>query len=323
MKKLFIFIAVCALGLTLLFFRSPQIGTGIKIGIVLPIQHDALDDIVAGFESELLSLMKDLPFTIEIANALGDINLQRSAISKFLNEKVDLLVPVTTATAQMSLQLAAQHSSILFLAADIPANSATARDAPNLMGVNDEISVARQLNFIQATIPEIQYISIIYSSSDKVFKDVKEFAKLAQREGIVVQQLMIQNLSELYTVSQRLSSKSQALFILKDNIVASGISALVNQANKLKIPFISSDEGTVKNGAAYALGVVEADIGKQGARIAAAYLRGDSIEGGRIQQLGNISVFINKSACGRQGILPSQITQSAENLALTVHEIGG
>ena len=51
----------------------------------------------------------------------------------------------------------------------------------------------------------------------------------------------------------------------------------MQQANERKIPLITSDEGSNKNGGAFAIGVIEADIGRQGAKMAAELLLQGSV----------------------------------------------
>ena len=129
---------------------------------------------------------------------------------------------------------------------------------------------------------------------------------------------MVQNVADLYTVSSRIESDAQAIFILKDNLVASGISTLVQQANERKIPLITSDEGSNKNGGAFAIGVIEADIGRQGAKMAAELLMQGSVNGDRIQNLRRILVFINKEACKSQGVDVNNVVNAAALLKLEV-----
>lgn len=311
MNKIF-WLLLAALLFALWFFY-PQKNTQeehIKIGIVVPLQHAALEDITNGFKQEILSILGEQKVSIHVQNALGDINLQKSALNKFINDKVNLLVTVATGTTQMAINLASKEQAILFLAANVAPGSKTALARPGLMGVVDEIAPIKQLKFIRAALPDLKKVTVIYSSSDKMPDDAALFSEACKQEGLHVQQLMIQNLSELYTVASRIEQDSEAIIILKDNMVASGIEALIQQAEKLKIPLITSDEGTNAKGGAFALGVVEADVGRQGARIAADYFAKKNISK-PIEYLDKISVFINLKACEKQGVNPDNIIKAA------------
>lgn len=300
------------------FYPKKNNDNTIRIGIVLPIQHVALDDIVRGFTEGLHAAIKDKTISIDVQNALGDINLQKSSINNFLNDRVDLLVPVATGVTHMAINLSPKDQPVLFLAADIPPDSEMARSRPGLMGVIDELGVVKQVNFIHAALPEAKKIAIIYSSNDKFPKEAQIFFDAAKTLGIVVQKLMIQNLAELYTVAGRIASDTDAIFILKDNVVASGIVALVQQANKLKIPLVTSDEGTNALGGAFALGVTEANIGRQGAKMAASYLVERTDPG--IQYLDDIQVFINSKACFEQNVDIEALLKASANLHYVVNK---
>lgn len=318
MKRILVFISI-VISLAVTFYLLPhEKSDAIKIGLVVPVQNVALDDIVDGFTKELKASLPGSALDIRVQNAAGDINLQKSMINKFINDRVDLIVPVGKAATLMALNMVPKEQNILFLAAFIEPESQISLQHPKLMGVIDEIPPLVQINFMRAVMPELKKVALVYVSSDKVFDDVKEFSEKAATFGITVQKLMVQNLAELYTVASRIDADNQAIFTLKDVMVASGINALVQQANALKIPLITSDEGTIRSGGAFAVGVTEADIGRQGARIAARYIGKQDFD--RIQYLNKISVFVNSSACERQNVDVTAVKHAARLLNLSVIE---
>jgi putative ABC transport system substrate-binding protein len=311
MNKIFLLLACLALFALWFFYPQSTQEENIKIGIVVPMQHVALEDITSGFKKEIANIMGEQKINIQVQNALGDINLQKSAINKFLNDKVNLLVTLGTGTTQMAINLASQEQPLLFLAANMPPGSPAEKARPGLMGVVDEVAPLKQLKFIRAALPNLRRLTLIFSSNDKMPDDAAAFSEACMHEGMRVQQLMIQNLAELYTVASRIEPDSQAIIILKDNMVVSGIEALIQQAEKLKIPLITSDEGSNSKGGAFALGVIEADIGRQGAQIAAQHFAGKNIAK-PIEFLDKISVFINKKACEKQGVNILDLIKAAE-----------
>ncbi len=318
MKKILLLILVGVVAVVSFYFASKPENNVIKIGLVVPVQNVALDDIVDGFKSELSARLGKRAHEIHVQNAIGDINLQRSAINQFVNQKVDLLVPVGKGASLMALNLAPREQNVLFLAALIPPQSETAVQKPGLMGVIDEIPITLQLDFMRAAVRDLKKLTVVYVAGDKIFDDVKELKEKALSVGINVQQLMVHNLAELYTVSSQIDHDSQAIFTLKDVMVASGINALVQQANSLKIPLITSDEGTIRSGGAFAVGVTEADIGRQGARIAGSFFDKENVD--PIQYLNTISVFVNRSSCTAQGVDVDLVKKAASELKLSVVE---
>lgn len=269
----------------------------LSFGIVVPMEHAALTEIVEGFKEEILLTFPKATFNVQ--NAQGDFNLQRSIIQQFVSQKVDAIVPIGMAATQMTASLVKQQP-IVSLAADYPESDRVKRNPINLTGVVDEIGAEKQIQFIHAVFPQLKKISLIYSNSEKVFPEVEEAVKEAQKQGITVQKLMIQNLSELYSISSAIASDSEAIYILKDHLVVSGIRALVKEAGKRKMPVITSDEGSIQEGGTFALGVKERAIGQQGGRLAVKVMKGDVlIQDCPIESMKDLSIFYNPYASGK------------------------
>jgi len=308
---LIVSICACLLSLTPVLAAEQSTVPEKRIGIVIPMEHEALRAIVAGFE-ETVSANYPGKVRFDVENAEHDLNVQRAIIQKFINQKVDMVVPVATAPAQMAITLV-KKQPIVGLAAMIPD---AMREKPGVAdrytGVRDEISGQKQLDFMRAVLPGLKEITMIYSLDDKVIPEAKAIIAMAQKNGIQVQSLMIQNLSELYTVSQHIDDKSQAIFILKDNLIASGVNTLVRQAQTLKIPLITSDEGTVERGAAAALGVEEKQIGVEGGKLAVKILNGVPVKDLPIQEMSHLLIFVNKKSAQKQRLEIEKIKQYAQ-----------
>ena len=282
----------------------------VTIGIVVPIQHRALDEMVDGFKKELI---KDYPNKINfvVKNAQGDINLQRSIIQKFNQDQTNLIVAVARPAMQMASSMVTQKP-IISLAAALYEEQRQQRSIKNITNVDDESAVIPGINFFFATIPDLHKVTIVHTSADKIISQLATFKKMAQDHGIKVQDIMIQQLSELYSASSRIAEDTQAIFILKDNLIASGINTLVNIANNRKLPLITSDGGTVESGAAFAVGFKEEQVGAEGAKIAARVLKGEDISTIPVKFLDKKFVFINEQAAQKQNLNLNRIIANAK-----------
>ncbi len=289
------------------------------IGIVLPMDHVALRAIVGGFEE---TVNKNYPGTVvfKVENAEHDLNIQRAIIQKFINQKVDLIVPVATSPTLMAINMV-KTQPVLGLAAMVPDSMRNNPEiAKHITAVRDEIDSAKQMAFIRAIIPNIKKITLIYSADDKVIPEANTAIAIAKQNGITAQPLMVQNLSDLYAISQRIASDSQAIFILKDNLVASGINTIIMVANKKRIPLITSDEGTVSGGAAAALGVAEKQIGTEGGELAVKILNGQPVSQLPIQEVKQLLVFVNSQAAQKQGLNIDLVKQYAQQQNISVKQ---
>ena len=263
------------------------------IGIILPMEHQALNEIVLGFKTTLTKLYKK-PIEFKVANAEGDMNILHSIISKIHDENYDLIVPISTTTSQMTASII-KKQPIIALAADLPEKDRIPKQSCNIAIVDDELSNRQIIAFIHSAYPSLKTLTLIHSTSDKIFPEVAEVKKAALQYNINLHIFMIQNLADLYSTGQAIPNDSEAIFILKDSLIASGIETLIKIAKEHKIPLITSDDGTVKKGATFAVGVHEQDIGNEGAKLALAILNGKNPCSLPITKMTKPTVFINKN----------------------------
>ncbi len=286
----------------------------IQIGILVPMEHTALREIVAGFKH---TVEKEFPDAVSfnVQNAQGDLKLQRSIIEMFIGQKMDLIVPIGTNATQMTLSLV-KKQPIVSLAATLSEAERKKRDPINVTGILDEIGGQRKLDFLRDIFSELKNLTlIVHSGNEKNFQEVEELRASGEKMGITIQTIQIQNLPELEMAARSISSEANALMILKDHLLASGIRLLVPIADKLQIPLIASDEGSVINGAALALGVRERAIGEEGGRLAVKVLMGHKMTDLPLQQMKELTVFYNASACGQQRIDLQSLERTAAKQA--------
>jgi putative ABC transport system substrate-binding protein len=125
---------------------------------------------------------------------------------------------------------------------------------------------------------------------------------------------MIQSLADLYVLAQTVDQDTNAIFIAKDHLVASGAPSLAQVASKFKIPLITSDNGSVIAGAAVAIGNKESDIGRRGGEIAIQLLEGAKPKDIPMLPLSTYTVFVNGEAIQKQGLTLEKIQIAARTL---------
>lgn len=271
---------------------SPSSTSPITVGILVPMDHAALREIVEGFKTTL-EKETHRSFVFKVQNAQGDINLERSILQQFVRQKVDLVVPIGTRATQMTVSIV-KDIPIVSLAANPSEGAKFQKEKVSITGVIDEIGPEKGIDYLKALYPNLKKITLIYSNSEKVFPEVKDAEDHAKKKGIQIQKLMIQALPDLYTVSRHIEDDSEAIFILKDHLIVSGIQTLAKEAHKRKLPLMTSDEGSVKDGGSFALGVKERSIGEEGALLSAKVLSGEDPQKLPIQKLRKLVVFCNK-----------------------------
>ncbi len=281
----------------------------ITVAIVAPVEIPAMEEIIQGFENELNHLYHGKIVYI-VQNAQGDMNIQRTIFQQLTNQKIDLVVPIGTATNQMALSII-KTTPIVTLAAQFTEKDRAQSPNKNMTNIIDEVNVDSQLAFIHKAMPNLTHLTIVYSPDDRIYKQVQQADVDGNKYGITIQTLMVSQLPELYTVSKHIDPKSQAIFILKDEMVVSGISTLAKQANAKGIALIASDDGSVQNGAAFAVGVSESQIGAEGAVLANTVLKGTPAKNVPIKLMTDYRVFTNAKAAKSQHVDLSYVNSAA------------
>jgi putative ABC transport system substrate-binding protein len=306
-------------GCTLLITSCEPTTDKKNIGIIVPMEHKAMQDIVSGF---IETLRTKTPYALhfKVANAQADINLQRAIIQQMKDENYDLIVPIGTNTTEMAAAML-RKQPIISLAASFTQAQREKKQPCNIAIVHDEISSEQILQFIHKTYPQLTQLTLVHSASDKIFPEVKATINTAKTLGIRVKPMMIQALNELYTTANNISSDTQAILVLKDSLIVSGISILEKMAAIRHIPLITSDQGSVEDGAAMALGVHERDIGIEGAKLAAEVLAGKPICSLAIVDMSKLTVFINKNTLDKEKQSLEKIRLSANGLHYAVETI--
>jgi putative ABC transport system substrate-binding protein len=185
-------------------------------------------------------------------------------------------------------------------------------------GVLDELPPEKALHLAALLIPKLKKVTLIHSASEKTFPEAAAFEAEARRMGIEVQRLMIQAQSELYTVSQHVATDSQLIALLKDHMVVAGITTLVECAERLDIPLMAADEGSVQGGASFAAGVPEAAIGAAGGRLIHRLIAGEALQDLPIDCVEDIHLFYR-----RENPSGLDYEAAAHSLGYTLTEVEG
>lgn len=288
----------------------------VTVGILVPIALPAMTQIVNGFETALNQTSKT-PVKYLVKNAQGDANIQRSILQEFNTSSVALVAPIGTDAAQMTIAMI-RNKPIVGIAADHLKSQAKKANNPNVTGVLSKVAPIERMHFLHEAMPTLKKLTIVYSADSRIFSQVKQFEKAAKKNHLHVQKLMVSQLSDLYTLSKNIAPDSQAIFILKDELVVSGLNTLLQQARMKHIPVIASDDGSVGKGAAFALGVSEYQTGVDAGRVAAQILAGKKAGDMPIHIMKHYFVFLNPTAATAQHINPETVKAAAKKLGYQI-----
>ena len=286
----------------------------IRIGIIEPIKHQAMDEIVAGFNGVIDQYNKQQNknrVTIQVENAQADMNLEHAIIQKMNVAKYDIIAPIGVDATYMTISQT-KNIPIVSIASDLGDKERNKLNPCNVAVVHDEISNTQLLNFAHDAYPEVTKILVIYSNSNKVFPEVTNLEQVASSMNIIINKKMVTSLSELNSTLKQSIKDNQMIFILKDHLVVSAIANIAQVANDKQIPLFTSDQGSVVDGGGFALGVQEQDIGKYSANLAVQIIDGKSACSIPIINMTDLDVFINQKALIKSGQNPQSIIDAAK-----------
>jgi putative ABC transport system substrate-binding protein len=283
---------------------------------VVPVSVPAMKQNVDGFETTLNKASK-VPVNYLVKNAQGNINIQRSILQELNSPDVSLIAPIGTDASQMAIAMI-RNKPIVGIAADHLKEEAKKANNPNVTGVLSKVAPAERMHFIHKAMPNLKKLTLIYSTDDRIFSQVKQIEAAATQNHITVQKLMVTQLSDLYSVGKNIAADSQAIFVLKDELVISGLNMLLQTAQAKHIPVIASDDGSVAKGAAFALGVSEYQTGVDAAKIAAQILAGKKAGDIPVHIMKHYFVFLNPTTAALQGVNNNDINKAAKKLGYTV-----
>lgn len=306
--------ALCTLSSSLFATNTQK---PVTIGILVPIELPAMKQIVSGLENTL-NKEYSAPVTYLVKNAQGNINIQRSILQEFNAAAVNVVAPIGTDASQMAIAMI-RNKPIVGIAADHLKSEAAKAHNPNVTGVLSKVLPAERIAFIHAAMPQLKKLTIVYSTDNRIFSQVRRMVEAAKKDHIAVQKLMVSQLSDLYTLSQHIAPDSQGIFILKDELVVSGINTLIQQAKIKHMPVIASDDGSVGKGAAFALGVSEYQTGVDTAKMIKRILNGEKASKIPIHVMKHYFVFLNPLSAKAQGVNPDAVKAAAKNAGYAVN----
>ncbi len=287
-----------------------------SVGIVVPIEHQALTEMVDGFLKKINSFELDKPVRVVVQNANGSSSEMRAIVESFKSSSFDVIIPVTASATMLAVGLE-QKTPIIGLASR--PNVVDRRVAKNLVTICDEVSPCLHAEFIKAAFPFCNKICVLHSCSEYILDDVKELTIAAKELGVAVEGFMVQSLVDLSAQLQHLPQDCDVIFILKDSLMASAASMISSAAKKLKKPFVSVDQGSAKIGSGLAMGVVEREVGEVGAECVARILKKQPVQDVQMQE--RLHIFWNKKHLSSDEFDEASLQAFAMNHGFVVEEL--
>lgn len=292
-----------------------------NVAITAIVEHPALDTIRQGVVEELAreGFVEGKNININFQSAQGSTATAAQIARKFVGDKADIIIPITTPSAQ-PVVAATRSVPIVFSGVTDPVAAKLVKSweptGTNVTGISDHKPIEPQLALIQTLVPNLKAVGYVYSAGEVNSTIVlDELKAAASKVNVQVVPVAVQRSADIGTAARSLNGKVQAIYISEDNAVVSAYEALHKAALESKIPVIAADKDTVKRGALAAYAVNQYDIGVETGKIAARILRGEKAGTIATHSVSKMELSVNQKTAQELGIsLPESVVNQAKDV---------
>jgi len=257
----------------------------VTVGVIQYATHPSLDNCYDGFIEGLKEsgYEEGVNLTIDFQNAQADSGNADLAAKNMVAKKENLLVGIATPAA-MSQYAAAKDTDIpvVFTAVSDPvaAGIVDSLENPgqNCTGSSDVLPLEKQVEMIQAFLPDAQKIGIIYTTSEpNSISQLATIKEIAATKDLEIVEVGVTNASEVSAATQTLISKGvDCINNFTDNNVVENLSTVLKAANDANIPVFGSEEEQVKSGCLASQSIDYVALGKETGKMAGKILNGEA-----------------------------------------------
>ncbi|ENM5898249.1 ABC transporter substrate-binding protein [Vibrio mimicus] len=279
-----------------------------KVAVSQIVEHPALDatrqGLLDGLKAKGYEEGKNLEFDYKTAQGNPAIAVQIAR--QFVGENPDVLVGIATPTAQ-ALVSATKTIPIVFTAVTDPVGAKLVKQleqpGKNVTGLSDLSPIEQHVELIKEILPNVKSIGVVYNPGEANAVSLMELLKLsAAKHGIKLVEATALKSADVQSATQAIAEKSDVIYALIDNTVASAIEGMIVAANQAKTPVFGAATSYVDRGAIASLGFDYYQIGVQTADYVAAILEGKEPGTLDVQVAKGSDLVINKTAADKLGI---------------------
>jgi putative ABC transport system substrate-binding protein len=294
------------------------------IALTQIVDHPAADSVREG----VLKALQDNGFetgkTLNLIyeNAQGSPVTATQIAKKFVALKPDLIISITTPSTQAMVKANENYNlPIVFAAVTDPVASGVvlsmSHPGGQVTGATDAAPIRQQLEFFKKVLPNLKTLGIVYNPGDNSSATpVQEARQAAKDLGITLVESTAFKTSDVPTATQQLiGQKVDAVFVPLDNTILSAMEGVLKVANQYKVPVVSSDKDSVKQGALASSGYTHFDTGYAAGKLAVQILQGAKPGDLPVVKPSNLNTYINsKSAKDLNITIPDEVLKNAEKI---------
>lgn len=270
------------------------------------VEHPALDDVRKGAIEELArrGFVDKQSLRTSFDSAQGQPGNAAQIAAKLVGLKPEVIVAISTPSAQTALA-ATKDIPIVFSAVTDPVAANLVRDAAkpgaNITGVTDMAPVAEQVALARQLVPSLKRLGVIYNPGESnSVALVAVLRRAAKDAGLELVESAANRSTDLSAAAERLVGKVEAIYLPTDNVLASGLEAVVAVTRQNRIPTIG-DAAYVKRGVLIGSGFDYHELGVITGKMIAEILKGAKPGTMPVASSTNLDVALNVGEAKRIG----------------------
>ncbi|MEO7853827.1 MAG: ABC transporter substrate-binding protein [Rubrivivax sp.] len=285
------------------------------------VEHPALDDVRKGAIEELakLGFVDGKSLRISFDSAQGQMANAVQIANKLVGQRPQVIVAIATPSAQAVLS-ATKDIPIVFSAITDPVAAKLVTDMAkpggNITGVTDLAPVAQQVALARQLVPSLKRLGVIYNPGESnSVALIALLRKAAKDAGVELVESAANRTADLSAAAERLVGKIDVLYLPTDNVVASGLEAVIAVTRQQRIPTVG-DAGYVERGVLAGSGFDYRELGHITGRIVADILKGRKPGDIPVATSENVDLVVNLAEAKRVGFVipPAVLAQAKRKL---------
>ncbi|WP_455481939.1 ABC transporter substrate-binding protein [Bartonella sp. B35(2025)] len=290
----------------------------VKIAITQIMANPAADAVRKGVEDVLIrNGYKDGEnCEITFLSAQGNIATAMQIARKFVGEKPDVIVAITTPSAQ-TVSAATKTIPIVFGSISDPIGAkvvhSLTKPGGNVTGTSERIDIAESIRLLWEVKPNLKKLGYLYNASEansvstlKVLKDE------ASKAGIEIIASSATKSSDVQAAARALTSKVDIIFIPSDNTIIATLEGVAKVAQETNTLLFSVDIDSIGRGPFMAQGISFYNIGLDTGELVVRVLNGEKPGDIDIVQVANHDIGIDVEVAKKAGIvIPQAVLERA------------
>ena len=257
---------------------------------------------------------------VHYKNAQGDFSTAQSIAQKFVTDKVDIIITITTPCLQVTATANKTIPHVFGLVTD-PFRMGVAEDPEhhqeNITGIATFQPVDETIELITKVLPQAKNIGVIWNPTEACSEACTEMMrKGVKSRNLTLKEITVTNTSEVLMAAQGLAEQGvDVIFISGDNTVLLAMDAIVGVGRDKHIPVVSNDPTDMEKGALFGLGADYYTVGKETGKLAVRVMKGEKPANIPIQKLVPKKLWLNNKVASDLGVVfPEDVLKEADRI---------